>query len=161
MGVSAMKSKMKRKELMTKTDIVNAVMMVLSEAHLSPEENPLIQAVIVYHYYSEMESGGHESLFRWYGREINELGIDNYLNKLSGILEEIGAHDYARIEKQYCKKLWSLYNALENDEIEEDAFYGINEKATAEYYNMNDTLRGLLESYFVVIYTDLIDVIEE
>ena len=161
MGVSAMKPKMKRKELMTKTDIVNAVMQVLSEAHLSPEENPLNQAVIVYHYYSEMESGGHESLFRWYGREINELGIDNYLNKLSGILEEIGAHDYARIEKQYCRKLWSLYNALENDEIEEDAFYRIIEKATAEYYKLNNTLRELLETYFVTIYADLFDIVDE
>ena len=161
MGVSAMKPKMKRKELMTKTDIVNAVMQVLSEAHLSPEENPLNQAVIVYHYYSEMESGGHESLFRWYGQVINELGIDNYLNKLSGILEEIGAHDYARIEKQYCRKLWSLYNALENDEIEEDAFYRIIEKATAEYYKLNNTLRELLETYFVTIYADLIDIVDE
>lgn len=45
-----MKPKMKRKELMTKTDIDNAVMHVLSEAHISAKGNPLNQAVIVYHY---------------------------------------------------------------------------------------------------------------
>ena len=156
-----MKPKIQRKDLMSKTDISNAVMAVLSESSLSSEASILNKALIVYHYYSELESGGHESLFRWFGQEINEMGIDNYLNKLIGVLEEIGAHNYAMIEKKYGKKLWSLYVALENDEIEEDEFYSIVEKATDEYYKLNDELRELLETYFVEIYSDLIEVVEE
>ena len=156
-----MKPKMKRKDLMSKTAISNAVMDVLSEHDLSSEDNILNKAIIVYQYYSELESGGHESLFRWFGQHIKEMGIDDYLNKLIGTLEEIGAHNYALIEKKYCKEMWNLYIALENDEIHEDEFYHVIEKASDEYYKLNDELRELLETYFVTIYTDLIEVVED
>ena len=156
-----MKPKMKRKDLTSKTDISNAVIDVLSESDFSSEDNTLNKALIVYQYYSELESGGHESLFRWFEREIKEMGIDNYLNRLIGVLEEIGAQNYAMIEKKYCKKMWCLYIALEKDEIYEDEFYNIVEKATDEYYKLNDELRELLETYFVTIYTDLIEVVED
>lgn len=155
-----MKPKMKRKDLMSKTDISSAVMDVLSESNFSSEDNTLNKAFIVYHYYSELEIGGHEGLLRWFGQEIKEMGIDNYLNKLIGVLEEIGAHNYAMIEKKYCKKMWSLYVALENDGIDEEEFYNIVENATDEYYKLNGELRDLLEAYFVTIYTDLIEVVE-
>lgn len=155
-----MKLKMKRKDLMSKTDISSAVMDVLSESNLSSEDTTLNKAFIVYHYYSELESGGHEGLFRWFGQEIKEMGIDNYLNKLIGVLEEMDAHNYAMIEKKYCKKMWSLYVALENDGIDEEEFYNIVENATDEYYKLNGELRDLLEAYFVTIYTDLIEVVE-
>ena len=154
-----MKPKMKRKDLISKTDISNAVMDVLSESNLSSEDTTLNKAFIVYHYYSELESGGHETLFRWFGHHIKAMGIDDYLNKLIGTLEEIGAHNYALIEKKYCKELWNLYIALENDEIHEDEFYQVIEKATDDYYKLNDELRELLETYFVTIYTDLIEVV--
>lgn len=156
-----MKPKMKRKDLMSKTDISNAVIDVLSEHDLSSEDNILNKAIIVYQYYSELESGGHESLFRWFGQHIKEMGIDDYLNKLIGTLEEIGAHNYALIEKKYCKEMWNLYIALENDEIHEDEFYNVIEKATDEYYKLNDELRELLETYFVTIYKELIEVVED
>lgn len=152
---------MKRKHLMSKTDILNAVMDVLSEHDLSSEDNTLNKAIIVYQYYTELESGGHESLFRWFGHHIKEMGIDNYLNKLIGILEEIGAHNYALIENKYFKELWSLYIALQNGEIQEDGFYNVIKKATDEYYNLNDELTELLKTYFVTISTDLIEVIED
>ena len=156
-----MKPKIKKKELMTQTAIVNAVMQVLSEAHISPENPTLNQARIVYNYYSEMESGGHESLFRWFGEEINALGMETYSKQLIKGLEEIGAHDYATIEKKYGKELWRLYVALENEEIEEEAFYRIVEQATDDYYKLGDALRARLESYFVAIYQELIEVVEE
>ncbi|PYF06262.1 DMP19 family protein [Ureibacillus chungkukjangi] len=156
-----MKPKMKRKDLMTKTDISNAVIDVLSKSILSSEDNILNKSLIVYHYYSELESGGHESLFKWFGQEIKDMGIDNYLNKLIKILEEIGANHYVTLEKKYCKKMWNLYVALENDENYEDEFYNIVGEATDEYYKFNDELRELLETYFVTIYTYLIEVIED
>ena len=88
------------------------------------------------------------------------MGIDNYFNKLIGVLEEIGAYNYAVIEKKYLKKMWGLYVALENNEIKEDEFYNVVEKATDEYYKLNGELRELLETFFVTIYTDLIEVVE-
>ena len=152
---------MKRKDLMSKTDISNAVTDVLIKYDLSSEDYILNKAIIVYQYYCELESGGHESLFRWFGQHIKEMGIDDYLNKLIETLEEIGAHNYALIEKKYCKEMWNLYIALENDEIHEDEFYNVINKATDEYYKLNDELRELLETYFVTIYTDLIEVVED
>ncbi|WP_245622911.1 DMP19 family protein [Lysinibacillus contaminans] len=156
-----MKPKMKRKDLMSKADISNAVTDVLSAYDSTSEDNILNKAIIVYQYYCELESGGHESLFRWFGQHIKEMGIDDYLNKLIGTLEEIGAHNYALIEKKYCKEMWNLYIALENDEIHEDEFYNVIKKATDEYYKLNDELRELLDTYFVSIYTDLIEVVED
>ena len=143
LGGIVVKPKIKRKDLMSRTDISNAVMDVLSKSSLSSEDTTLNKAFIVYHYYYELESGGHEGLFRWFGQEIREIGIDNYLNELIGVLEEIGAHNYARIEKKYCKELWNLYIALENDGIHEDKFYNVIGKANEEYYKLNDELREL------------------
>ena len=151
---------MKRKDLISKTDISNAVMDVLSSYDLSSEDTTLNKAFIVYHYYSELESGGHETLFRWFGHHIKAMGIDDYLNNLIGTLEEIGAHNYALIEKKYCKDLWNMYIALEKEKIPEEKFYNILEKATDEYFKLNGELRDLLEAYFVTIYKDLIEVVE-
>lgn len=156
-----MKPKMKRKSLLNKTDIWNAVTTVLSEYDLSTEDKNLNEAFIVFQYYSELESGGHESLFTWFEWYIEEVGIDNYLNELIGILEKIGAHDYAIIEKKYGQEMWRLYVALENDEIEEDEFYDVIEKANDEYHKLNQKLEELLETYFVTIHTDLIEVVED
>ena len=160
-GGNAVKPKMKRKDLMSKSDIWNAVNTVLSEYDLSSEDKKLNEAFIVHQYYSNLESGGHESLFTWFGQYIKEMGIDNYLDKLIGTLEEIGAHNYARFEKKYCHKMWRLYVALENDEIEEDEFYKVIEKANDEYFKLNGELEELLEIYFVTIHTDLIEVVED
>lgn len=159
-GGNAMKLKMKRKDLMSKTDIWNAVTAVLSEYDLSSEDKSLNESFIVYQYYSELESGGHESLFTWFESYIKEIGINNYLNELIGILEKIGAYNCAMIEKKYCQKMWSLYVTLENNELVEDEFYKIIEKANDEYYKLNEELAELLETYFVTIHTDLIDIDE-
>ena len=102
-----------------------------------------------------MESGGHEGLFTWFSWHIEEVGITNYLKELTGILEKIGACDYSKIEKKYGEELWRLFNALENDEIEENDFYSVLKKANNEYEKLNGKLRGLLEIYFVSIYTEL------
>jgi hypothetical protein len=158
---NAVKPKMKRKNSLSKNDIWNAVTTVLSEYDLSTEDKNLNEAFIVLQYYSELESGGHESLFTWFEWYIEEVGIDNYLNELIGILEKIGAHNYAIIEKKYGQEMWRLYVALENDEIEEDEFYDVIEKANDEYHKLNQKLEELLETYFVTIHTDLIEVVED
>ena len=123
-----MKPKMKRKDLMSKTDISNAVTNILISYDLSSKNDILNKAYIVYQYHCELESGGHETLFRWFGHHIKAMGIDDYSNTLIETLEEMGAHNYALIEKKYCKELWNLYIALyENDEIHEDEFYNVIE----------------------------------
>lgn len=156
-----MKVKVKRKDLLDNNDIWNAVIGVLSEYEQSNEEKNSNEAYIVYHYYSELESGGHESLLNWFQWYIEEVGIDNYLNELIGILEKIGAYDYAIIEKKYGHKLWRLYLDLEKAKIEEDEFYHVIGKANDEYYNLNGKLEKDLEAYFVKIHTDLIEVVDD
>lgn len=154
-----MRPKMKRENLMNKDDIWNAVTSVLSEHDLSTENNKTDETFLAFQYYSEMESGGHESLLNsleWY---IEKIGIDHYLKNLIGILEKIEAYDYAAIVKNDCEELWTLYIALENDEIEEEKFYHLIEKADTDYHKLGDQLESLLEAYFVTIYTELIEVV--
>lgn len=156
-----MKPKMKRKELLDRDDVWNAVISVICECNYPSKDTILNEAFIVFQYYSELESGGHESLLTWFGSYIEEITIGNYLNELIAILEKIGAHDYAIIEKKYGHELWSLYVALENNELEEDQFYDVIEKADNEYHKINQKLDKLLESYFISIHTDLIEIVED
>lgn len=156
-----MKPKMKRKELLDRNDVWNAVISVVCECEYPSEDTILNEAFIVLQYYSELESGGHESLLTWFGSYIEEISIDNYLNELIAILEKIGAHDYAIIEKKYGHELWSLYVALENNEHEEDQFYNVIEKADNEYHKLDRKLDKLLETYFISIHTDLIEIVED
>ena len=72
----------------------------------------------------------------------------------------LGQKTYSKIEKKYGEEFWRLFQALENDEIEEDDFYNVIKEADSEYENLNGKLGELLESYFVKIYTDLIDIEE-
>ena len=156
-----MRPKMKIENLMNKDDIWNAVTSVLSEHDLSTENNKTDETFLAFQYYSEMESGGHESLLNsleWY---IEEIGIDHYLKNLIGVLEKIEAYDYAAIVKNNCEELWTLYIALENDEIEEEKFYHLIEKADTDYHKLGDQLETLLEAYFVTIHTELIEVVED
>ena len=136
--------------------IWNAVITILAESDLSTENKSLKEAFIVFQYYSELESGGHESLFTWFESYIEEVGIDNYLKELIDILERIGAHEYATIEKKYGQEMWKLYVALGNGEIEEDELYGVIEKADDEYYKLKQNLEGLLEVYFITIYEEIV-----
>jgi hypothetical protein len=154
------KPKMKRRGLMNNDDIWNAVITVISKNNYPTENKILNETYNVFQYYSELESGGHESLFTWFSEHIEEVGIANYMKELIGILEKIGANEYATIEKKYGEEMWRLYIALENDDSVEDEFYSVVEKADNEYGKLNK-LGELLETYFVKIHTDLIDVVED
>ena len=79
------------------------------------------------------------------------------MKELIDILERIGAHEYATIEKKYGQEMWKLYVALGNGEIEEDELYGVIEKADDEYYKLKQNLEGLLEVYFITIYEEIVD----
>ncbi|MHA6259699.1 DMP19 family protein [Sporosarcina sp. CAU 1771] len=156
-----MKPKMTRNELVEKNDIWNAVLTVASECDPSTKDQVLKEAFIVVQYYSELESGGHESLLTWMESYIDEVGIDSYLAELIAILEKIGAQEYAYIVKKYGQEMWKLYIALEHNEIKEGDFYEVIEKADDAFHKLNRKLDDLLECYFIRIHTDLIDVVEE
>lgn len=156
-----MKPKMTRKELLDTDNIWNAIITAISEVDLSTKDTVLNEALIIFQYYSELESGGHENLLNWLESYIEEISIEIYLNKLITILEKIGAHDYAMIESKYGQEMWRLYIALEKEEVEEDEFYNVIKKADDEYHKLNGLLEELLETYFVSIHTDLIDVVED
>jgi hypothetical protein len=159
-GVS-LKPKINRKDLLHKGDIWNAVISVLSEYDYSTENKQVKEAYTVFQYYSELESGGHESLFRWTSDYIEEVGISHYLEELIRTLEKINAYECANIEKKYGEEIWSLHKALENNDINESKFYSVIEKADNDYNKLNDKLGELLESYFVSIYHDLIEVVDD
>ncbi|MFD1927022.1 hypothetical protein ACFSFY_02975 [Sporosarcina siberiensis] len=156
-----MKPKMNKKDLLDKNDIWNAVIKVVSECDPSTKDTILKEAFIVFQYYSELESGGHESLLNWSEFYIKKVGIDHYINELIAVLEKIGAHDYAIIEKKYGKEMWRLYVALEKEDINEDEFFTVIEKADKEFHKLNRKLDNLLETYFISIHTDLIEVVDD
>ncbi len=144
---------------MNPDDIWNAVIDVLVSEN---KENTVFQeASTVYQYYSELESGGHESLLNWQSEYIEDIGITTYLKELISILEKIGAHEYANIVKKYGLKMWEIFMALENDQVDENEFLSIIEKANNDYANLNGKLEEFLASYFVNIYTELIEVVED
>ncbi|TQR17991.1 hypothetical protein FG383_03435 [Psychrobacillus soli] len=152
---------MKRKDLLNTNDIWNAMITLIGEYGYSTENKVLNETFIVFQYYSELESGGHEILFTWFSQHIEKVGITIYLQELINILEKIGAHDYALIEKNYGEEMWRKFVALENGEIEENEFYRVIEKADNEYNKLNGKLGELLEPYFMRIHTDLMDVVED
>ncbi|MCZ2259517.1 DMP19 family protein [Sporosarcina sp. G11-34] len=148
---------MKRNELMTRDDIWNVVIDILSEADFPTENKVLNEIYMVFQYYSELESGGHESLLTWFTEYIEEVGISAYLKEIVESLEEIGAYDYAVIVNTYGKEMWKLFVALENSKIEEKQFYTVIEKADNAYNKLDGKLEELLVVYFVEIHKELIE----
>lgn len=156
-----LKPKIKRTDLLNQDDIWNAVSSVVIEYGYQSENRVASEAFTIFQYYSEMESGGHESLLRWNADYIEEIGITRYLEELIEILEKVDAHEYAIVEKKYGQEMWRLYTALENSEIVEKEFYSVIEIADMEYYKLNEKIRELLEAYFVSIHIELIEVVNE
>ncbi|MEH7235249.1 DMP19 family protein [Bacillus sp. JJ1562] len=122
-----------------------------------PSENKILNdAYLVFQYYSELESGGHEALLNWWHEYIAEVEMTTYIKEITHILEKIGAQDYAVILQKYGEDMWQTFVALEKGEIDEARFYHVIEKADQEYYSLEDKLRQLLESYFVSNHTNFL-----
>lgn len=159
-GGKKMKPVMNKSELTSPDDIWNAVIAAISEKDFPSGNEKIDEAFIAFQYYSEMESGAHESLLHWTAEYIEEMGIKNYLQQLTTVLKKIGADDYAAIENKYGENLWRLFKELEEDELKEEEFYEAIEKADGEYHGLDGKLEKLLAAYFVDIHTDLIEVVE-
>ncbi|MFS0635945.1 hypothetical protein AB1K84_08560 [Mesobacillus foraminis] len=153
-----MKPKMKQSELLDRDDIWNAVINVVCDHDYPSEDKLLNETFIVFQFYSELESGGHESLITWFSEYIENIGINCFANELVGILKKIGAHEYAEIENKYIQGIWEKYSGLEKGEIGEEEFYSLVERADSEYHQLDSKLQASLEAYFISIHRDLIDV---
>lgn len=161
------KIKMKRSELQTDNDIWNAVLSAYGEYDFPTNDEKMDEFFILFNYYCEMESGGHECLFNWFSKDIEEMGVQIYLNRLMKILQKVDAHEYAELEKNNLKELWTLFLAVENsghDELDFEIvvaeFYKLLEKADGEYRILGDKLSDRLSSYATVIYTEIIEIME-
>ncbi|TWT07877.1 hypothetical protein FQV26_08710 [Planococcus sp. CPCC 101016] len=129
-----MKVKMSKAQLQTTDEIWNAVIEVISEDGPLAVDPIWSEACMAFHYYSEMESGGHESLLNGSQEYIEQQGFPLFLEQLIHTLQKIGAADYAEIEKKYGNKIGHLFLAMGRVEEDEKAFYEIIEKADQEYY---------------------------
>ena len=159
-GGNTMKPVMKRSDLKSKEDIWNAVILAISNVDFPSGDPAADELSILFQYYSENESGGHEILLNWGSESIEEQGIDAYLEKLTSILEKIGAGEYAAIEQRYLKGIWQLYKELEQDEQKEDAFLKAVEQADRAYQALGKQLENKMEAYFVDVYPKLIEIVE-
>lgn len=109
----------------------------------------------------ELESGGHGSLLEWSSDIIEELGIRTYIERLTSMLEKIGAEEYAEIEKQYAEKLWILNRALANGEDVMEEYDRLIEEADKRYSQLGERLLDRMQAYSLVIYKELSENIEE
>ena len=161
------KIKMKRSELKTDNDIWNVVLSAYGKYDFPTNDEKMDDFFILFNYYCEVESGGHECLFNWFSKDIEKMGIQIYLNRLMKMLQKVDAHDYAKLEKNYLVELWTLFLAVENsgnDELKFDSvvadFYNLLEKAEAPLPETPNGLADRLSSYATDIYTEIIEIME-
>ena len=90
---------MKQSQLQNHDGIWNAVIETITAAD-DPTENPVFEeAFLVFQYYAETESGGHEHFLDSLKEYIEQHGTDQAVGQLTERLEKIGASAYAEIEK--------------------------------------------------------------
>lgn len=65
----------------------------------------------------------------------------------NAVIDVMGEYDFPTENKvANDEELWRLFQALENDEIEEDDFYNVINEADSEYDNLNGKI-GVLHFY--------------
>lgn len=162
-----LKIKVKRSELQTNDDIWNAVLSAYGEYNFPTNDEKMNDFFILFNYYCEIESGGHESLFNWFSKDIEEMGIQTYLIRLTKMLVKVSAQKYAVIEKNYLEELWRLFLAVESTSTDEPHYESLEaefcmliEKVDGEYRNLGEELSEKLSIYATVIYTEIIEIVE-
>ena len=71
--------KVNRSELQTNNDIWNAVLSAYGEYDFPTDDEKINDFFILFNYFCELESGGHESLFNWFSKHIAGNGYSNVL----------------------------------------------------------------------------------
>ncbi|WP_332647078.1 hypothetical protein [Lysinibacillus sp. 54212] len=128
----------------SKEDIWNAIVERISDIDY-PSQHPVKnRAYILFQYYSQMESGGHEDVLNWL---FNEKNIDKPLNVILNTLVEAKAICYMDIIDKYGQEMVSLYELLERNQGCEEAFYQVVREADEAYWTMN-SFQQIVETYF-------------
>lgn len=159
--------KVKQSELQTNDDIWNAVLSAAYEKYSFPTDNEKKNDIfILFSYFCEMESGGHEALLNWFSETMQELGIQKYLSRLTKMLEQIGAKDYAEIEKGYLEEMLKRYLSIEKSGFEDPNFEKLEaeylrviERADEEYRNLEEQINERLYNYAVIIHEDVLEIV--
>lgn len=156
--------KIKRSEILTNDDIWNAVLAAYGNYSFPTENEKMNDFYILFNYFCEMESGGHESLLNWFSQPIQQMGTHEYLRRLAIMLEQIGANDYAEIEKAYLKEMVNIFEVIEsrgfegpNYESLEADFIKIIEKADKEYRNLDEQINAQIYKYALIIYKEVLE----
>lgn len=136
-----------------KITVWNQMVEALSVLDYPIGEQLLDDAFVVFHYYSEMESGGHEIFLNWFSEEMRKT---DFSKRLTSALEKIGAGRYAAIEREYGTVLLQKYMELDSGKGSEEEFYRMVEKADSAYYALAGQLGELLEVHFLNIHPKVI-----
>lgn len=136
----------------SKEDIWNAIVEKISDIDY-PTHHPLINhAYILFQYYSQMESGGHEDVLNWL---INQKKVDQPLEALRNTFLEASATSYAAIIEKYGPKMVEHFQMLEQNQPHEEDFYQEVKRADVAYWNLND-FHQIVEKYFYKHCEDLL-----
>ncbi len=80
------------------------------------------------------------------------------------MLEQIGANDYAEIEKAYLKEMVNIFEIIEscgfegpNYESLEADFMNIIEKADEEYRSLDEQINVQIYKYALIIYKEVLE----
>ena len=130
-------------------------------SHTYPSENKMLDdSWLIFNYYNELASGGHEGYLTWTAGPICETDIRSFYDALIHTLQEIGATELADLERTYGILLWEKYHALENGEIEEDEFYDIVQIADQAYLNYEEMFINKMWIYAEKLFPNLFTVVD-
>ena len=150
-----MKIKVNKKDLMNEDDAWGAVMAASVSIKSYKHADDFFLAL---NYLNELESGGHGSLIEWSSEIIEELGIHTYVERLTSMLEKLGAPEYAAIEKQYLEELWRLNRAMEKGDAVMEVYDELIEESDKKYWQLGERLLHLMRDHSLIIYKELIEI---
>ena len=153
-----MKIKVNKKDLLNEDDAWGAVLTAGTSIKGYKHADDFF---LVLNYLNELESGGHGSLITWSSDIIEELGVHTYVERLTAMLEKLGAPEYAAIERRYLEELWRLNRAMENGEAVMDTYDELIEESDEKYWRLGERLLDVMRDHSTIIYKELIEVVEE
>lgn len=149
-----------KKDVLTSAERYNAVADFIV-SHTYPSENKMLDdSWLIFNYYNELASGGHEGYLTWTAGPILETEIYPFYDALIHTLQEIGATGLAELERTYGILLWQKFHALENGEIEEDEFYDIIQLADQAYFEYEKMFIDKMWAYAEKLFPKLFTVVD-
>lgn len=128
----------------SREEIWNAIVEKISDIDYPTKYPVTNHAYIMFQYYSQMESGGHEDVLNWL---FNEKKIDHPLAVLINSINEAQAKSYTAYLEVKGQEMWELFQLLKRGEEQEEAFSLMVQQADEAYWNIN-TFQQIVEKYF-------------